>query len=95
MSLTAISEADGSLAEIPLQVRRRGTTFSVRARFSTDWLFDALGSGAQDAHLRLRVDWRNSTWESFLGDRAKLDPSAGASLGPDGDLILTRPPAAT
>ena len=67
VTLTAISEADGALAEVPIEVRRKGTTFSVRARFRTDWLFESLGAGAQDAHFRLRVDWRNSTWETFLG----------------------------
>jgi hypothetical protein len=95
VSLTAISEADGALAEIPLRVRRKGTTFSVRARFRTDWLFEALGPGAQDAHLRLRVDWRNSTWETFLGPEARLDPPVEASFGSGGDLILARPRAST
>jgi poly(glycerol-phosphate) alpha-glucosyltransferase len=95
VTLTAISEADGALAEIPVRVRRKGTTFSVRSRFSTDWLFDALGPEAPDAHLRLRVDWRNSTWETFLGPEARLHSSVEASFEPDGDLTLARPDAST
>ena len=91
VTLTAISEADGALAEIPLQVRRKGTTFSVRARFDAEWLFDTLGPDAPDAHFRLRVDWRNSTWETFLGPDARVDSSVEASFGPDGDLTLARP----
>jgi len=94
VSLVAISEADGALTEIPLRVRRKGTTFSVRARFSTDWLFDALGPDAPDAHFRLRVDWRNSTWETFLGADAKLGSSVEARFGPDRDLTLVRPAGA-
>ena len=52
--------------------------------------FENLGPDAQDAHLRLRVDWRNSTWEKFLGPGATLAASAAASFGPDGDLTLRR-----
>ena len=94
VTLTAISEADGALAELPLQVRRKGTTFSVQARFGADWLFDTLGPEAPDAHFRLRVDWRNTTWETFLGPDAKVDSSVEASFGEDGDLILVRPTGA-
>jgi len=93
VTLTAISERDGALVEIPVRVRRKDTTFSVRTKFGTDWLFDALGAGAQDAHLRLRVDWRNSTWETFLGSGARWDRSAEAEFGPEGDLTLRRPAA--
>jgi len=91
VTLTAISEADGALADIPLQVRRKGTTFSVRARFSADWVFDTLGPEAPDAHFRLRVDWRNSTWETFLGPAARMASSVPANFGQDGDLTLVRP----
>ncbi len=94
-TLTAISEADGALTEVPIEVRRKGTTFSVRSRFRTDWLFESLGAGAKDAHLRLRVDWRNSTWETFLGPNARVHSSVEATFGPDEDLILARPDAST
>ena len=95
VTLTAISEADGALTEVPIEVRRKGTTFSVRSRFRTDWLFESLGAGAQDAHFRLRVDWRNSTWETFLGPKSRLHASVKATFGPDEDLVLARPDAST
>lgn len=90
VTLTAICEADGSLADVPMSVVRSGTTFKVAARFGLNQVFDSLGSRgtAEDVHLRLRVDWRNSCWETFLGRPAV--PRFEGVFGPDGELTLSR-----
>ena len=88
VTLTAICEADGSFVEVPLTVRRSDTTFKLTARFGLDQVFDQLGPGAQDAHLRLRVDWRNSCWETFLGRGRPR--RFGGLFAPDSELILSR-----
>ncbi len=89
VTLTAICEADGSFVEVPLTVRRSNTTFKLTARFGLDQVFDQLGPRAEDVHLRLRVDWRNSCWETFLGRGGPL-PRYEGSFAPDGELTLRR-----
>ena len=63
------------LAEVPIEVSRKGTTFSARSRFRTDWLFESLGAGAKDAHLRLRV----TVTDNWVGrPLAELETASGA-----------------
>lgn len=89
LSLTAICEADGTFTEIPLEVRRRSKSFSIAARFSLDEVFDRLGPTAESVWLRLRFDWRNSTWETPVTRSANL-PRYEADFAADGQLRLTR-----
>ncbi|MBA3262246.1 MAG: glycosyltransferase [Thermoleophilaceae bacterium] len=65
IGFAAIDDATGEVTELPIKVRRKENEFAIRAVTKIAGL---PGGGTSDAvWLRLRLTWRNSSWEADLG----------------------------
>jgi poly(glycerol-phosphate) alpha-glucosyltransferase len=72
ISLDAVDDDTAEVARLPLKVSREDNTFRVRARAPLSDLPHGGASGA--VWLRLRLTWRNSSWETEVARPAALSP---------------------
>ena len=66
VTLDAVCDATGGVANIPLIVHHDGRHIAVRCRFDVETVFAQLDPKDRDVRLRLRVVWSNASWERTL-----------------------------
>jgi poly(glycerol-phosphate) alpha-glucosyltransferase len=85
IELAAIDDASGTVTALPIRVKHGPEGFELRARIKLGDVF----AGGDEAWLRLRFTWRNSSWETEV---ARLSDAGGLEITlPDGAAADTPP----
>ncbi len=66
VTVDAWCQSTGAVASVPVLFRRTGRRFDVRGRVDAADVFARLGAGSTEFHLRLRVVWSNTAWQTIL-----------------------------
>ena len=66
VTLDAVCDRTGGVANIPLIVHHDGRRIAVRCRFDVETVFAQLDPKDRDVRLRLRLVWSNASWETTL-----------------------------
>src|SRR3954454_21381057 len=82
--LAAVDDASGSVIDLPIDVDRKGRRFFLEAQVPLSNLPRASGADASNYRLRLRLNWRNSSWQTDLGRRSKQPEQAEVIFDPLG-----------
>ena len=65
LTLSAVNDASGALTDLPLQVRRDGSQFTLKTEVSLAQVVAAAPIGAE-VSLRLLLVWGNASWQTRL-----------------------------
>jgi poly(glycerol-phosphate) alpha-glucosyltransferase len=82
--LAAVDDASGTVIDLPIDVDRKGRRFFLEAQVPLSNLPRASGADASNYRLRLRLNWRNSSWQTDLGRRSKQADQAEVIFDPLG-----------
>jgi poly(glycerol-phosphate) alpha-glucosyltransferase len=93
VELAAVHEGSGAVVDVPVTVERDGSRLDVRADVPLVDLYapDQHGAEPAEAHLRLRLVWENSAWQTVVRRPDAAAPSPGqveVSYLADGRLRL-------
>lgn len=94
VTLEAVDDQSGSIAVLPLDVRRSGTTFRLSATVDLGDVFRDLDDATRSVRLRLRLVWENSCWETTLSRPRRMEPNYEVSFSGTGTISLNRGRAA-
>jgi hypothetical protein len=78
VTLSAVHESTSQVVDVPLVARQVGDGFHLQATAPLGALYPSRKDTAGRTHLRLRVVWNNSSWETVV--RRSPDTSRGRSV---------------
>jgi hypothetical protein len=90
VTLDAVCDGTGGVANIPLQLHRFDRRFDVYAKFDVAELFGRMGGADLDVHLRLRLVWNNVSWETTVARPRTARASYELNFARDDSLLLMR-----
>jgi poly(glycerol-phosphate) alpha-glucosyltransferase len=86
LGLSAVHESTGDIIDLPLTIERDGNEFRIRSRFP---LADVVAGDR--ARLRLRLVWRNASWQTRIMRPAAELGGIEVTYAPDEVLRISRP----
>lgn len=91
VELAAVHEGSGEVVDLPVTSSVDGTRIELRADVPVRSMSPPAGQDGRpdQAHLRLRVVWHNTAWETLVS-RPAGEPSTEASYTASGELRLVR-----
>lgn len=93
LTLDAVSPG-GFVASVPLTVKRVDAGFKVSAHIDPEAVFSGMPGRERNVHLRLRLVWNNSRWETTVRRQRRWAANYEVSFSPDQQLSLSRGPGA-
>lgn len=93
LTLDAVTPG-GHVVAVPLTVERVKGGFSVAATIDTEAVFAGMPARDRNAHLRLRLVWNNSRWETVVRRQRQWAANYEVSFTADQELSLSRGPGA-
>ena len=90
VTLAAVHERSGLVVELPMSVRHPQASFRLTASVPLSDLYPK-GASAQDrCRLRVRLTWRNSSWQTYVTRPKNAPAGLEVDFGPDDEWLLTR-----
>jgi poly(glycerol-phosphate) alpha-glucosyltransferase len=90
VALVAVDNGKGSTVEIPMDVRRSGTSYRLTASIDLADVFRGMDDATRAAQLRLRLVWENSSWETIVSRPRRMEPNYEVSFSGRGEISLQR-----
>lgn len=90
VELAAVHETSGEVVDVPVEVQLTGRQLEVRVDTPLSALYPPDAEGPDQTHLRLRLLWHNSAWETAVRRPADGPPGIELSYLADNELRLVR-----
>jgi poly(glycerol-phosphate) alpha-glucosyltransferase len=90
VTLAAVHEGSGLVVDLPMSVKHKGDAFRLTASVPLVDLFPRDADAQDRCRLRVRLTWRNSSWESFLTRPRGAPSGLELDYGLDDEWLLTR-----
>lgn len=89
IDVAAVQEASGEVLQLPAEVSREMRTFTIRSHAR---LGDLLGPEecAESVHIRIRLVWHNSVWETRLTREVAAQPEIEVGFDGQDALVVRR-----
>jgi poly(glycerol-phosphate) alpha-glucosyltransferase len=90
VTLAAVHEGSGLIVDLPMSVNHAKGVFRLTASVPLSDLY-ATGASAQDrCRLRVRLTWRNSSWQTYVTRPKNAPAGLEVDFGPDDVWLLSR-----
>jgi len=89
VTLAAVHEGSGLVVELPMSVKHEKDVFRLKASVPLSDLYPSDASAQDRCRLRVRLTWRNSSWQTYL-TRPQNASGLEVSYGPEDEWVLTR-----